>query len=76
MPEYEKVFSMVANHYLTKPLPDIWHLWEPEKQDAFINENRWELVEDWPMGDIYDEMENFTSEIIRYANAIKESNDD
>lgn len=73
MTKYEKVFSMVAMHYLTEPLPDDWHGWDEERQDVFIENHRWELVENWPLAELYDEIENFTSEIIRYANSIKEN---
>jgi len=76
MSEYEKVFSMVAMHYLTEPLPDDWHDWDDGRQNEFVDDHRWELVENWPLGELYDEMESFTSEIIRYANSTKEDKND
>ena len=48
----EKDIQWASQHFLTDSLPDDWQKMSDEEVDEFIENHKWQLVEDWDVDDI------------------------
>ena len=52
----DKDIQWASQHFLTDSLPDDWQKMSDEEVDEFIENHKWQLVEDWDVDDIWQQI--------------------
>ena len=52
----DKDIQWASQHFLTESLPDDWQKMSDEEVDEFIENHKWQLVEDWDIDDIWQQI--------------------
>ena len=52
----DKDIQWASQHFLTESLPDDWQKMSDEEVDEFIENHKWQLVEDWEVRDIWQQI--------------------
>lgn len=61
-----EAFIHASNYFLTEQVPDNWFDMEPDEQDAFIDEHRWEPLEHVDTDDIIEIIDNAARFLVKY----------
>ena len=56
MTEEDRDIQWASQHFLTDSLPDDWQNMKNEKIDEFIKNYKWQLIEDWEIDDIWQQI--------------------
>jgi predicted phosphoadenosine phosphosulfate sulfurtransferase len=56
MTEEDRDIQWASQHFLTDSLPDDWQNMESEKIDEFIENHKWQPIEDWEIDDIWQQI--------------------
>jgi len=56
MTEEDRDIQWASQHFLTNSLPDDWQNMENEKIDEFIENHKWQPIEDWEIDDIWQQI--------------------
>jgi len=56
MTEEDRDIQWASQHFLTDSLPDDWQNMKNEKIDEFIENHKWQLIEDWEIDDIWQQI--------------------
>ena len=56
MTEEDKDIQWASQHFLTDSLPDDWQNMKNEKIDEFIENHKWQPIEDWEIDDIWQQI--------------------
>ena len=56
MTEEDRDIQWASQHFLTDSLPDDWQNMENEKIDEFIENHKWQPIEDWEIDDIWQQI--------------------
>tara|TARA_R110000823_G_scaffold21687_1_gene65492 strand:+ start:43 stop:267 length:225 start_codon:yes stop_codon:yes gene_type:complete len=52
----DKDIQWASQHFLTESLPDDWQKMSDEEVDEFIENHKWQPIEDWEVEDIWQQI--------------------
>jgi hypothetical protein len=52
----DKDIQWASQHFLTESLPDDWQKMSDEEVDEFIENHKWQPIEDWEVKDIWQQI--------------------
>ena len=52
----DRDIQWASQHFLTESLPDDWQKMSDEEVDEFIENHKWQFVEDWDVDDIWQQI--------------------
>ncbi len=64
----DKDMQWASQHFLTESLPDDWQKMSDEEVDEFIENHKWQLVEDWDSDDIWQQIGQIARSMRSYIN--------
>jgi len=59
----DECFQWASGFYCTNNLPDEWFNWDDEKQDEWLEDNKWEPFEYYSPKDVWAEIASLSSRI-------------
>ena len=68
MTEEDRDIQWASQHFLTDSLPDEWQNMENEKIDEFIENHKWQPIEDWEIDDIWQQIGQIARSMRSYIN--------
>tara|TARA_R110001583_G_scaffold88142_2_gene228926 strand:- start:24 stop:254 length:231 start_codon:yes stop_codon:yes gene_type:complete len=68
MTEEDRDIQWASQHFLTDSLPDDWQNMENEKIDEFIENHKWQPIEDWEIDDIWQQIGQIARSMRSYIN--------
>ena len=68
MTEEDRDIQWASQHFLTDSLPDDWQNMKNEKIDEFIENHKWQLIEDWEIDDIWQQIGQIARSMRSYIN--------
>ena len=72
----DKDIQWASQHFLTDSLPNDWQKMSDEEVDDFIENHKWQFVEDWDVDDIWQQIGQIARSMRRYINEqAKEQNE-
>ena len=64
----EQDIVWASSHFLTSSLPSNWHKWSEKKLDNFLEEHKWQMVEDWSIDDLWQQIGQVARSMRDYIN--------
>ena len=72
----DKDIQWASQHFLTDSLPNDWQKMSDEEVDDFIENHKWQFVEDWDVDDIWQQIGQIARSMRSYINEqAKEQNE-
>jgi 3'-phosphoadenosine 5'-phosphosulfate sulfotransferase (PAPS reductase)/FAD synthetase len=71
MTEEDRDIQWASAHFLTDSLPDDWQNMENEEIDEFIENHKWQPIEDWEIDDIWQQIGQVARSMRSYINKQK-----
>ena len=62
----DKDIQWASQHFLTDSLPDDWQKMSDKEVDEFIENHKWQLVEDWDVADIWQQIGQLARRMTSY----------
>ena len=64
----DKDIQWASQHFLTDSLPNDWQKMSDEEVDDFIENHKWQFVEDWDVDDIWQQIGQIARSMRSYIN--------
>ena len=72
----DKDIQWASQHFLTDSLPNDWQKMSDEEVDDFIENHKWQFVEDWDVDDIWQQIGQIARSMRSYIiNKAREQNE-